>query len=184
MYDLSTAEDLKVGGKLIPDGTMVVCKLKVGTEKESSGQNTMHDVELEAKDAQYAGSKFFDNIMTSGNGKEWGLGKCKHVVEFSDRAFLPENARFYKINSPYDLNGKDALVKVKVAVHTNSKGESYHINKVETYISPRPGSSTERFYVAWAKGEQPWQTDSKPPLPNQHVSKSAGMPLDSEIPFG
>lgn len=186
MYDLSKAEDLKGGNQLIPAGTIVECSIKISPEKKSPDSgNTFHDAELEVSAGQYNGSRMFDNIMVSGKALAWGQGKMKHIVEFSNAAHLAGNERFYKIETPVELSGRRALVKVKIEPHTNKDGKSYLINKVDTYISPRPDSSTYKYYAAWAKGEQPWQIDDRPPLPNAHVSRGAsGGDFHSEIPFG
>lgn len=181
-YDLSTAEDLKGGNQLIPSGYMVECEIKVGPEKKSDNGNTMHDVELEVCKGPYTGSRFFDNIITSGNAKEWGLGKMKHIVEFTNQAHM--NLQYYKINSATELSGRKALVKVKIVPHTNKEGASYLINKPDTYISPRSDSTTSKYYAAWARGEQPWQTDDKPALrSNEARSNSDFGHASQDIPF-
>lgn len=185
--NFSDVDDVSFEGRLVPEGRVELCIVLFDKEKRTTEKgNGYYGVTMEVIKGPYAGSKFFENICVDGpEGYFLQRGKAiiRYLLETTKDAH--NNPSAYEVRSIQDLNGHKIVVKFGIKVHTNKKGESMLVNEAKAYGTPRPDSSNHKYFTAWESGEQPWETDARPALPNGSSYKPA-MPapaFDDEIPF-
>lgn len=166
--DLSKVEEVNFSGGLVPEGRVEMCTVQFDKDKRTTDKgNGYYNVTLEVISGQYAGSKCYDNIAVDGpDGYFLQRGKTaiKYILECTHQAHLKPH--FYNVEKMSELNGAKIIVKFGIKPHTTKDGKNILVNEVKAYGTPRDDSSNHKLYVAWAKGEQLWETDALPTPPN------------------
>lgn len=169
-YSPEVIEEVAPAGQLIPEGTLVECVYLFDKEARQSkpnkdgGSNSFYNVTLEVVSGKYLGSRFYDNIAVSGSEGYFlqrGQTFIQYALEWARQAHQNGN---YMLDNVHELNGKRIGVLVGVKPHTMKDGKQIHVNEAKAYFSPRESSSSHKYYEAWVKGEQPYQTAELPPL--------------------
>ena len=173
MVNVFTKEEISFGsGGPVPEGALVECEILSVAIKDSQSTkgNKYLWVKYEVCRGAYEGVKFYDMIGIAGSDKfiQQGRQKLMYIAEFSRMAHTKEDKSGYNYNDNYaDLVGLRAVIKVRVTVYQGNDGKWYYGNEAADYASPRSESSRFEMFSAYARGEQPWQKDQLPALPQQ-----------------
>lgn len=170
------AKEIDFESTLIPAGTIVPVtiktegKIKNGT---TNPENAFLDWEMVVNDGRYKGSKFFENVGIAGSEKfvELGHSKLKAVLETGRNA---RQSQDYEISNYGIFNGMQALVVVKIETYQKKDNSYGYKNTVAKYGSSNPASTRYGIFEYYSNGEQPFQTDEKPPLPQTAPRASQG----------
>lgn len=187
MPNYSDIEEVNFSGGLIPDGRCEMFNVLFDKDTKTTEKgDTYYNVTLECLSGQYAGSKLYDNIAVSGQPGYFlqrGKTAIKYMLETTRQAH--QNPEKYNISSIAEINPCKVVAKVGIKIHTNKEGKQMLVNEIKAYGSPRADSSNNKFYVAWAKGEQLWETDKVPVIGGaaNGATRPVHNDLSDEIPF-
>jgi hypothetical protein len=185
--------------KLIPQGTLVACKIETDGARNKDGKTSMM-WKLNVKFGEYFGCQIVDFLNLAGDYKEYAITKGKnammYALDLNNNAHesWPDPAPYQKFDTK-KFNGMEVIAKIGVVADSlidKETGQVKHFlkNVIESYATPRETSSSHGIYKAYMAGEQPWQTDKLPLLPQlahsqakQNGYQNQGNINDSEIPF-
>lgn len=161
-FDPNTKHE--TGGTLIPANVLTFATFKVQKLRKSGNTGgTYADIEL-ILHGQYENRRVFDKIpdpADDNNSEKWrqmGMASLQHTLEAAG-IFDPANPESYNrfANSGFvdilkALDGKRVAFKVGIEKGTDGHQDR---NRVITYLSPNPVSSTHRQYQELLAGAQP-----------------------------
>lgn len=169
MFDATVRQEdeMSFSGGVVPEGRLEEVIIQKSAEGDSQAGNKKLNMELIVTKGTYAGTKTFDDWGLTGSPQFITMGKMKasYTLEHT-RQSHEKGPDAYKVNSHKEFEGMRAIVKFGIEIYRNKDGVFRHKNVVRAYGSPRSTSRNHELYAAWARGDQPFQTDEKPPLPN------------------
>jgi hypothetical protein len=169
-----TAEDVNFESRLIPDGT--VAMFSVVQVKPKQGQKgTYFAIKLECIDAKYAGANVYENFFPAAPEGNYARQKTMTAIRYMMETTYQGQA-LPELETIDHLKNKRVVIKVGVDTYTNNDGEERIKNTVLAFGTPRTDSSNHKYYEAWDKGEQPWQSDELPEIPAAPKTNGATPP--------